>query len=84
MMTVTNLLDGVTGTNTVSQRLGQRILCVKSDIGKYDMWYGVACKTVMSSSMSAGCSLGGDRDHGDIPHHNDPSNKFLLKLLFFL
>jgi hypothetical protein len=28
----------------------------------YDMWYGVTCKTVMSSCMSAGCSLAGGRD----------------------
>jgi hypothetical protein len=31
-------------------------------IGKYDMWYGVVCKTVMSSCMSTGGSLGGGRD----------------------
>jgi len=23
-------------------------MCVKEGIGKYDMWYGVVCKTVMS------------------------------------
>ena len=27
-----------------------------------DMWYGVVCKAVMSSSMSAGYSLGGCRN----------------------
>ncbi len=38
---------------------GQGILCPKEDIGKYDMCYGVVCKTVMSSCMSVGCSLDG-------------------------
>ena len=63
MMTGTDLLDGVTGTPVVSQRSErQKILCVKEGIGKYDMWYGVVCKTVMSSSMSSGFSLEGGRD----------------------
>ena len=50
----TDLLDGDTDTSTVSQRSesGQRILCDKEDIGKYDMWYGVVCQSVMSSCMS--------------------------------
>ncbi len=45
----------------ISQRseTGQGTLCVKEDTGKYDMWYGVVCKDVMSSCMSAGGSLGG-------------------------
>jgi hypothetical protein len=36
MMTGVDLLDGDTGTTAVSQRSeeGQRILCVKEDIGK--------------------------------------------------
>ncbi len=29
-------------------------MCAKEGIGKYDMWYGVLCKAVMSSCMSAG------------------------------
>ena len=43
LMVGTDLLDGVTDTPEVSQRseAGQRILCTKEDIGKYDMWYGV-------------------------------------------
>ena len=43
----------------MSQRseAGRGILCAKEGIGKYDMWYGVVCKAVMSSCMSAGCSL---------------------------
>jgi hypothetical protein len=28
------------------------ILCVKEGTGKYDMWYGVVCQSVMSSCMS--------------------------------
>jgi hypothetical protein len=42
----------VTGTR-VSQlsETGQGIMCVKEDIGKYDMWYGVVCKDVMSSTL---------------------------------
>jgi hypothetical protein len=65
LITGADLLDGGTDTVAVSQRSeeGQRILCVKEDIGKYDMWYGVVCKVVvMSSCMSAGCSLAGCRD----------------------
>ena len=64
LMTGIDLLDGGTSTDVVSQRseVGQRILCDKEDIGKYDMWYGVVCKPVMSSCMSAGCSLAGGRD----------------------
>ncbi len=59
-----DLVDGGTGTTSVSHRSGGglRILCVKEVIGKYDMWYGVICKTVMSSCMSAGYSLGGGHD----------------------
>jgi hypothetical protein len=50
-MTGPGLLDGGTGTSVISQRsqLGQGILCVKEGIGKYEMWYGVVCKTVVSS-----------------------------------
>jgi hypothetical protein len=36
-------------------------MCTKEDIGKYDMWYGVVCKTVMSCT-SVVFSLGGGRD----------------------
>jgi hypothetical protein len=48
----------------ISQRSeeGRGILCAKEGIGKYGMWYGVICKAVMSSCMSAGCSLAGGRD----------------------
>jgi hypothetical protein len=47
LMSGVDLLDGDTGTPTVSQQSesGQGLLCVKGDIGKYDMWYGVVCKT---------------------------------------
>ena len=64
MMTGADLLDGDTGTTAVSQRSeeGQRILCVKEDMSKYVMWYGVVCKTVMSSCMSVDYSLAGGRD----------------------
>jgi hypothetical protein len=37
------------------------LMCVKEDIGKYDMWYGVVCKDVMSWT-SAVFSLPGGRD----------------------
>ena len=54
----TDVLNGGTGT-VISQRseTGRGILCVKEGIGKYDMWYGVVCKDVMSSCMSIGYSL---------------------------
>jgi len=56
LMSGADLLDGGTDTSTVSQgsEAGQRILCVKEDIGKYDIWYGVVCKVIMSFCMSAG------------------------------
>ena len=43
----TDLLDGDTGTPTVSQRSesGYGILSAEEDIGKYDMWYDVVCKS---------------------------------------
>ena len=64
LMAGVDLLDGGTGRPPISQRSegGRGILCVKEGIGKYDMWYGVVCKVVMSSCMSAGCSLTGGRD----------------------
>ena len=64
LMAGADLLDGGTCTPAVSQRseAGQGILCAKEGIGKYHMWYGVVCKAVMSSCMSAGCSLAGGRD----------------------
>jgi hypothetical protein len=64
VMSRVDLLGGGTDTSAVSQRSesGQRIMCVKEDIGKYDMWYGVVCKTVMSSCMSVDCSLPGGHD----------------------
>ncbi len=64
MMTGTDLLDGGANTSTVSQRseAGQTILCVKEDIGKYGMWYGVVCKDVMSPYMSDDYSLTGGHD----------------------
>jgi hypothetical protein len=40
-------------TDTVVSQLSeteQGIMFVKEDIGKYDMWYGVVCKVVMSST----------------------------------
>jgi len=37
-------------------------VCAKEGIGKYDMWYGVVCKAVMSSCMSVIFSLAGGRD----------------------
>jgi hypothetical protein len=61
-MTGADLLNG--GTVTVVSQLsegGQGIMCVKEDIGKYDMWYGVVCTDVMSY-MSSVFSLGGGRD----------------------
>ncbi len=61
-MSGTDLLNRNTDT-VVSQlsEVEQGIMCVKEDIGKYDMWYGVVCKTVMSST-SVVFSLGGGRD----------------------
>ena len=57
-----DLLNGGTGT-AVSQlsEAGQGIMCAKEGIGKYDMWYGVVCKAVMSCT-SAVFSLAGGRD----------------------
>ncbi len=52
------------GSQTVVSQLsetGQGIMCVKEDIGKYDMWYGVVSKDVMSCT-SVVFSLGGGRD----------------------
>ncbi len=44
------------------------IMCVKEDIGKYDMWYGVVCKTDV---FHVGRLLPSRRSrHGDIPRHN--------------
>jgi hypothetical protein len=62
LMSGTDLLNGGTGT-VVSQlsESGQGIMCTKEGIGKYDMWYGVVCKTVMSWTSSV-FSLGGGRD----------------------
>jgi len=40
-------------------------MCAKEGIGKYDMWYGVVCKVVMSSCMSTVFSLEGGR--GTVP-----------------
>jgi hypothetical protein len=64
LMSGADLLDGDTDTSTVSQgsEVGQWILCNKEDIGKYDIWYGVVCKDIMSFCMSAGWSLAGGRD----------------------
>ncbi len=72
LMTGSDLLDGDTDTSTVSQRSesGQRILCDKEDIGKYDMWYGVVCEVVMSLCMSVGCSLARGCDIMMVTHHN--------------
>jgi hypothetical protein len=61
-MTGTDLLNG--DTDTVESQLsetGQGIMCAKEGIGKYDMWYGVVCKAVMSCT-SAVFSLAGGRD----------------------
>jgi hypothetical protein len=52
------------GSQTVVSQLsetGQGIMCVKEDIGKYDMRYGVVSKDVMSYT-SVVFSLGGGRD----------------------
>ena len=59
-----DLLDGDTGPPVISQRseAGRGMLCAIGGIGKYDKWYGVVCKDVLSSSMSARCSLPGGRD----------------------
>jgi hypothetical protein len=46
---------------TLRYETGQGIMCVKEDIGKYDMWYGVVSKAVMSCT-SVVFSLGGGRD----------------------
>ena len=67
LMTRTDLLDEVTVTPVVSRRSEtevpeQGILCVKEVMCKYDMWYGVVCKTVISSCMSTGFSLEEGRD----------------------
>jgi hypothetical protein len=62
LMTGTDLLDTVTPPVSQRSEVGQRILCGKEDIGKYGMWYGVVCKTVKSSCMSACCSLAEGRD----------------------
>jgi hypothetical protein len=54
MMTGADLLDGGANTSTVSQRseAGQTILCVKEDIGKYGMWYGVVWYVRMSCRLA--------------------------------
>ncbi len=52
------------GTQTLISQLlkaGQGIMCGKEDIGKYEMWYGVVCKAVISCT-SAVFSLAGGRD----------------------
>jgi hypothetical protein len=48
-MSGTDLLDGGTDTPVILQwsESGRGILCVKEDIGKYDMLYGVVCKVVI-------------------------------------
>jgi hypothetical protein len=62
LMSGDDLLNRVTVTE-VSQlsEAEQGIMGVKEGIGKYDMWYGVVCKAVMSCT-SAVFSLAGGRD----------------------
>jgi hypothetical protein len=78
-MTGSDLLNR--GTDTVVSQLSeeeQGIMCVKEDIGKYDMWYGVVCKSdvlhivrLLPDRMSR---------HGVIPRHNDNFSKKLSLL----
>ncbi len=43
------------GTGTAASQLSeaeQGIMCAKEGIGKYDMWHGVVCKSVMSCTST--------------------------------